>query len=79
MNVEPSFAVAMSPVFVVGFATSAGSVRWQDFQIGYSTFSGRGSTGGRRLCGIGRQDVYLRCINNEMLEGQESGVRGREA
>jgi hypothetical protein len=79
MNVEPSFAVPMRPVFIVGLAMSAGSLRWNDFEISYSTFSEGGSTSGRRLCRIGRQDVYLRCINNEKLEGQASGVRGCKA
>ncbi|WP_139350897.1 hypothetical protein [Rhodanobacter sp. C01] len=79
MNVEPLFAVAMPMVPTAGFAMLAGSLRRRDFGIGCSTFSGRKSTGGCRLRGIGRQDVYLRCINNKMLEGRASGVRGRKA
>ncbi|WP_139350368.1 hypothetical protein [Rhodanobacter sp. B04] len=79
MNDEPLFAVAMPMVPTAGFAVLAGSLRRRDFGISYSTFSGRKSTDGRRLCGIGRQDVYLRCINNKVLEGQASGVRGRKA
>ncbi|OOG36246.1 hypothetical protein B0E51_17960 [Rhodanobacter sp. C05] len=66
-------------VFIAGFAMLAGSLRRHDFGISYSTFSRRRSTGGCRLRGIGRQDVYLRCINNKLLEGQASGVRGRKA
>ena len=79
MNAEPLPLVTMLPVSIAGFAMPAGSLCRHDFGMGDSTCSERGSTGGRRLRGIGRQDVHLHCINNKILEGQASGGRGRKA
>ena len=79
MKVEPLPDVVMLPVSIAGFAMPAGSSCRHDFGKGDPTCSERGSTGGRRLRGIGRQDVYLRCINNKRLEGQADGGRGRKA
>ena len=79
MKIEPLFAVEMLPVSIAGFVMSVGSLRGHDLGIDYAIFGGRGSKGARRFRGIGRQDVYLRCTNNKLLEYQESGARGRKA
>jgi hypothetical protein len=83
MNVEPLFTVAMLLALVVGFAMLAGSLRRRDLAIGYFTFcfrfTERGPTGGPRIRGIGRQDVYLLCTIIKLLEGSASGARGRAA
>jgi len=81
MNVEPLFAVAMLLALIVDFAMSAGSLHRHDFGTGFVTFTERGFHRARvdrwtRLREIGRQDVYLLCINIKMLEGSASGARG---
>jgi hypothetical protein len=81
MNVEPLFTAAMLAL-VMGFAMSAGSLRWRDLAIGYFTFCFRFTKRADRqtpYLRIGRQDVYLLCTNIKLLEGSASGVRGRAA
>jgi hypothetical protein len=80
MNVEPLFTVAMLLALVVGFGMSGGSLRRRGVAISYCTFfytfTERGPTGGRRLHGIGRQDVHLLCTIIKLLGGSASGARG---
>lgn len=89
MNVELLFTVVMLVALVVSFAMSAGSLRRRDFASGGSTFyytfyyrlTERGFHQARadrrtRIRGIGRQDVYLLCINIKLLGGSAGGARG---
>jgi hypothetical protein len=85
MSVEPLFIVAMLLALVVGFAMSAGSLgrrnlpsvatRCSTPPSPNSGFTVCGQTGGPRIRGIGRQDVYLLCIKIRLPGGLEGGAR----